>query len=108
MRSSLIEVQNIGLEEAGEVLLMEDQEVIQAFSPHASQKTLTDSICSWRTIRRSKHLDAARCCYARKIRAEFAISIPNQIFWRLSIRSHLPERYAPPRDPSENASHLHG
>ncbi len=89
MRSSLIEVQDIGPEEAGEVLLMEDQEVIQAFSPHASQKALTDGIGLWRTIRRSKHLDAARCCDARKIRAEFAIIIPNQIIWRLSIRSRL-------------------
>ena len=51
------------LEEAGELLLMEDQELIQACSPHASQKALTDSVCSWRTVRRSKHLDAARCCF---------------------------------------------
>jgi hypothetical protein len=40
MRSSLIERQDRGPEEAGELLLMEDQEVIQACSPHASQKAL--------------------------------------------------------------------
>jgi hypothetical protein len=40
MRSSLIEIQDICPEEAGELLLMEDQEVIQAFSPHTSQKAL--------------------------------------------------------------------
>ena len=108
MRSSLIEIQDIGPEEAGELLLMEDQEVIQAFSPYASQKALTDGIGLWRMVWRSKHLDAARCCDARKIRAEFAIIIPNQICWRLSIRSRLPQRYAPPRDPSEIASHLRG
>jgi len=33
--SSLVEVQDIGLEEAVELFLMEDQEMIQAFSPHA-------------------------------------------------------------------------
>ena len=35
MRSSLIEIQDRDSEEAGELLLMEDQKVIQAFSPHA-------------------------------------------------------------------------
>ena len=33
--SSLIEIQDIGLEEAVELPLMEDQEMIQACSPHA-------------------------------------------------------------------------
>ncbi len=70
---------------------MEDQKVVQTFSSHAQEKALTDSICSWRSVRRSKHLDAARCCYARKIRAEFAIIIPDQICGRLSIRSRLPQ-----------------
>ena len=32
--SSLVEVQDIGLEEAVELFLMEDQEMIQTFSPH--------------------------------------------------------------------------
>ena len=39
MRSGLIKVQYIVLEKAVELLLMQDEEVIQAFSPHASQKT---------------------------------------------------------------------
>src|SRR5260221_12012847 len=44
MGSGLVEVENICFEEAVEVLLMEDQEVIQAFSPHASQKAFTNGI----------------------------------------------------------------
>ena len=104
MRSSLIEIQDIGPEEAGESLLMEDQEVIQAFSPHASQKALTDGIGLWRTIRRSKHLDAARCCYARKIRAEFAIIIPNQVSRSFSKRSCLPQLL---RDPGIRGGSCH-
>jgi len=35
MWSSLVEAQDIGLEEAVELFLMEDQEMTQAFSPHA-------------------------------------------------------------------------
>jgi len=45
MGSGLVEVQDIRLEKPGELLRMENQEVIQAFSPHASQKAFTDSIC---------------------------------------------------------------
>ena len=33
------------LPEAVELPLMEDQEMIQAFSPHAAQKTFAESIC---------------------------------------------------------------
>ncbi len=35
MGSGLIEIDNILVEKPGELLLMEDQEMIQAFSPHA-------------------------------------------------------------------------
>ena len=44
MWSSLIEIDHIGFEETMELPLMEDQEMIQAFSPHAAQKTFTDGI----------------------------------------------------------------
>jgi len=59
--------------EAGEVLLMEDQEVTQACSPHAYRERAHRQHGLVAYGRRSKHLDAARCCYARNIRAEFAI-----------------------------------
>jgi hypothetical protein len=38
MGSGLIEVDNISFEKPAELLLMQNQEMIQAFSPHASQK----------------------------------------------------------------------
>jgi hypothetical protein len=44
MRSSLVEVHCIRIEETVELLLLEDQEVIQAFSSHTSQKAFTDGI----------------------------------------------------------------
>ena len=44
MGSGLIEVHRIGFEKPGELLLMPDQEMIQAFAPHASQKAFTDGI----------------------------------------------------------------
>jgi hypothetical protein len=44
MGSSLIKVENIGVEEAMELLLLENEEVIQAFSPHTPQKTFANGI----------------------------------------------------------------
>ena len=38
MRSSLVKVHDIRFEKVMKLLLLEDQVVIQAFSPHASQK----------------------------------------------------------------------
>ena len=106
MGSGLIKVDDIALEKAVELLLMQDQEVIQAFSPHASQKAFTDSIRLWRSIRRSKHFDATCCCHSCKTRPEFAIIIPNQICWRLPIRSRLPQLL---RDPGirRRSRHIH-
>ena len=80
MGPGLIEVQHIGLEKSRELLLMKNQEVIQTFSPHASQKALTDGIGSWRSVRRAKHLDPTCGRYVCKIRAEFPVVITNQIF----------------------------
>jgi hypothetical protein len=57
MESGLIEVDDIGFEKPREVLLMQDEEVIQTFSPHASQKAFTDGIRSWSLVRCSKHFD---------------------------------------------------
>ncbi len=86
MRSSLIEVHHVCLEETIELLLMQDQEMIQAFSPHASQKAFTDSIRSRSSVRCPKHFDATRGSYTRKTRPKFAVIIPNQILWFCSIR----------------------
>jgi len=91
MRSSLIEEDYIGLEKPGELFLVKDQEVIHAFSSDAPQKAFTNGICLRSSVRGAKYFDATRGSHARKIRSEFAIIIPNQILWCLSIRSCLPQ-----------------
>jgi hypothetical protein len=87
MWPSLIVVHDTGLEETVELFLMQDQEMIQAFSSHASQKAFADGICSWRSVRRSKYLDATRCCDASETVAKLAIIIANEIPGSLSIGS---------------------
>ena len=66
---------------------MEDQEVIQAFSPHTSQEAFTDGIGSWRPVRCAQHFDATGSCHACEIQPEFSVVIPDQVFGCLSIRS---------------------
>ena len=87
MRSGLIEVHDVGFEKAVQLLLLEDQEMIQAFSSHAPQKAFAHGICLGRPIGRAKDFDVTRRGHARKTRPECAVIIPDQIFWRISIWS---------------------
>ena len=58
MGSCLIEVGDIGLEDAGELLLMQDEQVIEALTTHAPQEALTVRIGAWSMEWRLQHLDA--------------------------------------------------
>ena len=91
MGSSLIKVENICIEEAMELLLLDNEEVIQAFSPHTTQKTFANGIGLRGLIRGSKHLDATGFRYSCKMLPEFPIIIPNQVFGYLPIWRCLPQ-----------------
>ena len=106
MGSGLIEIDNIRVEKPGELLLMENQKMIQAFAPHTAQKAFADSICLRRPVRRSKDFDATRRCHSCKMLPEFLIVIPQQIFWCVSIRSGLPQLLRDPRI-SRGSCHIH-
>jgi len=106
MRSSLVEVHNIRFEKAIKLLLLEDRKVIQTLSSHTSEKAFTDGIGSRSPVWRSKHFDAACCGHSCKIRPEFAIIIPDQIFGPLPIWSSLPQLLRYP-EISWRARHIH-
>jgi hypothetical protein len=75
MRSSMIAVPHVYFEETVELLFMQDEEMIQAFSPHAPKKAFADGIRSWSLVRRSKHLDATCCCHPCKTLPIFAVIV---------------------------------
>jgi hypothetical protein len=52
MRSCLVEVRHIGIEDALELLLLQDEQVIEALTPHTAQKAFTDSIGPWCVVGR--------------------------------------------------------
>lgn len=89
MRSGMIEVLFIRHEKSGELLLMENEEVIQTFSPYTPQKAFTDGVRLWSPVRRSKDLNATGGRHSCKIRTKFPVIIPNQIFWGLPVRSRF-------------------
>ena len=91
MRSCLVEVGHIRIENALELPLLQDQQVIQAFLTHTSQEAFTDGIGSGRVIGRFKNLDAASCGHARETGSKFAITIANEIVRCLPIGSRFPE-----------------
>ena len=80
MGSCLVEVGHIRLEDALELPLLEDEQVIEALMPHTAQEALTDRISARRMNRRFQYLDAAGCGHARETGRKFAIVISNQIF----------------------------
>ena len=98
MRSCLVEVRHIRIEDPLELLLLKDQQVVEAFLPHAPQEAFTDRIGSGSVIRSLENLDITRCRHPSKTWSKFAIVITNQILRCLPIRRGFPERYAPPRD----------
>ncbi len=91
MRPCLVEVRDVRIEHALELLLLKDQQVVEAFLPDAPQEAFTDSIGSRCMIRCFENLDVTCPRHSRKARPKFGIVIPNQVLWRLSIGSRFPE-----------------
>ena len=91
MRSCLVEVRHIRIEDALELLLAKDQQVIEAFLPHTPGEAFADCIGSWCVKGRFENLNRTRCRHASKAKLKFAIVITKQILWRLSIRGGFSE-----------------
>jgi hypothetical protein len=69
---------------------MQDQQVIEAFLPHAPQEALTNGIGSRGMNRRFEDLDRARFRHTSKARPKLAIIITNQTLRPLPIRGGEP------------------
>jgi hypothetical protein len=76
----MIEVHCIRHEKPGELFLMENEKVIETFSPYAPQKAFADGVRLRRPNWRSKDLNVTCGRHSCKIRAKFPVIIPNQIF----------------------------
>ena len=97
MRSSLIEVLDIGSKGPLQLVLLQDQQVIEAFLPHTPQKAFADSIGSWGMNWRFEDLDRARFRHPSKAGPKFGIVIPNEILGCLPIGRGFPKLLCAPR-----------
>jgi hypothetical protein len=91
MRSCLVEVHHIFIEDTLELPLMKDQQMIEAFLPHTPQEAFTDGIGSGCVIRRFEDLDRARFRHTSKARPKLPVVITNQILGCLPIRGRFSE-----------------
>jgi hypothetical protein len=91
MRPGLVEVMDICVEYALELLLMQDEQVIETLTPHTAQKPFTDGIRSWSLIRGFENLDPTRLCNPSEARPKLAIVLPKKVFRPLSIRRGFPK-----------------
>ena len=86
MGSCSVEVPHIGIEHPLELLLLKDQQVVQAFLSHTPQEALADGIGSRCMNGRLENLDVTCRRHASKARPKFAIVITNEILGCLPIR----------------------
>jgi hypothetical protein len=79
LRPGSVEVVHIRVEHTVELLLMQDQEMIEALTPYTSQKTLTDGIRARGVIRSFEHLDMTRIGNPREAHPKLAIVITDEV-----------------------------
>ena len=91
MGSGLIEVGDVGLEDPGEVLLVQDEQVIETFTTHASQKAFTVRVGARSAVRCSQQLNRSSAGHPVKELAELGIVVMDQESGCLSIGRCLPE-----------------
>ena len=61
LRPGSVEVLTIGMKDAVQLLLLQDEHVIETLAPHTPQEAFTDGIGAWRVIRCFQNLDTASC-----------------------------------------------
>src|SRR5260370_38271977 len=89
-----IEVLNVGVERAVELLLMEDEQVIETLASYTSEKPFTDGIRSRGVIRRFEHLDVTRLRNSREAHPKLSIIITHEVLPPLAIRGVPPQAFA--------------
>jgi hypothetical protein len=85
MRSCLVEVGDIGIEHALELLLLKDQQMIEAFLSDAPHEAFADGIGSGCMIGGFEYFNRTRFRHTSKARPELTVVITNQVLGCLSI-----------------------
>jgi hypothetical protein len=79
MRPGSVEEVRVCVEHAVELFLLQDEQMIEALTPHASQKPFTDGIRSWGVIWYCENLDVTCVCEPCEAYPKLAIMITNKV-----------------------------
>ncbi len=79
MRPGSVEEVHVRLEHAVELLLVQDEQMIEALTPYTAEEPLTDGIRPRGVIRGCEHLDVTRLGNPREACPKLAIVIPNEV-----------------------------
>ena len=93
MRPSVVEVLDIGMKYAVELLLMQDEHVIKALSTHTSKKPFTDGIRAPSLIRCSEHLDVTCFRNPPEAHPKLAIVLTDEVLRPHTKGGGFPNRY---------------
>jgi hypothetical protein len=91
MRPGSVEVVDIVYQYPFELLLLQDEQVIEALSAHAAQKPFKDGIGPWCVVGRFEKLDATRLGKPRKTHPKLAIVIADEVLRTRAISGGLPQ-----------------
>jgi hypothetical protein len=97
MRPGSVKEVHVCVEHAVELFLMQDEQMIEAFTPHASQKPFTDGIGSWGVIRYCENLDVTCVCEPCEAYPKLAIMITNKVLRSLAKGRGFPKLLCGPR-----------
>ncbi len=86
-----VEVLNVGVEHAVELLLLEDEQVIETLAAYTAEKAFTDGIGSRGFIRCCENLNATRLRNPREACPKLAIVITDEVLRPLAIGGGLPQ-----------------
>lgn len=96
MRAPPVEVPDVLVEDTPQLSLVHDHDVIQAFAPHAAQKSLTDCVRTRCLDRRSQHLNPTSVRDGGDVWTIRRIVIANQGRGRFTTRRGLPQLLGDP------------
>jgi hypothetical protein len=97
MWSCLVEVRHIGIQDAVELLLMEDEQLIEARTLHTAQEPLTDGIGAWGVIGGFEHLDATRFGNPCEGHPKLALLSKDEVLRSDTKGGSFPKRFGRPR-----------
>jgi hypothetical protein len=93
MWSGSVEIVHIRVEHPLKLLLLQDEQMIEALAPHTAQKALADGIRSRGVLGCCEHLDVTRQRNPREVHPKRAIVITDEVFGSLSKCRGFPQRY---------------